>query len=118
MLKTKRIYQGAAEEDGCRILVDRLWPRGVSKEKAKLDYWEKEVAPSNDLRKDFHKERIDFEAFRERYVEELRKNKAVEPFVELLKEELAKRDVTLLFGAKNERENQVTVLQEWLEDKF
>ncbi|WP_461734271.1 DUF488 domain-containing protein [Listeria kieliensis] len=118
MLKMKRIYEGVAEGDGCRILVDRLWPRGISKEKAQLDYWEKEIAPTNDLRKAFHSEQIDYETFKARYLEELKQNEAVPGFIELLRKELAKGDVTLLFGAKNETENQVTVLMEWLQDKL
>lgn len=118
MLKMKRIYEGVAENDGCRILVDRLWPRGISKMKAQLDYWEKDIAPTNDLRKAFHSEQIDYETFKERYLEELKQNASAQAFIDLLKQELAKGDVTLLFAAKNETENQVTVLMEWLQDKL
>ena len=113
-IKIKRIYQAPSSDDGIRILVDRLWPRGVSKEKAKLDYWLKEIGPSNDLRKSFHHESKTFEDFREAYKEELKYGKQKEA-LEQLKDIVKEHDhITLLFAAKNEDANQAHVLKDLL----
>jgi uncharacterized protein YeaO (DUF488 family) len=106
----KRIYEPFDEADGCRILIDRLWPRGISKEKARLNYWLKEVAPCNELRKWFcHKPEL-FEEFQNHYLIELRTNdpqiKAVQQIIDLA----SKETVTLLYGAKDPVYNQGTVL--------
>jgi uncharacterized protein YeaO (DUF488 family) len=115
----KRIYSEVEEDNGLRILVDRLWPRGISKEKAKLDYWLKEIAPSNELRKRFHSEDGDFELFRQQYVEELKDGLQNET-LKLLKEIISKHEgkVTLMFGAKDEENNQAVILRELLESEF
>jgi uncharacterized protein YeaO (DUF488 family) len=106
----KRIYEPFEETDGYRILVDRLWPRGVSKEDAKLSFWLKEVAPSSELRKWFcHKPEL-FAEFREKYLEELKLSQSVEQLMELAK----KGQVTLLYGAKDPVHNHALVLQEEL----
>lgn len=117
MLKLKRIYEGVGDEDGYRILVDRLWPRGVSKEEAKLDYWAKEIAPSDKLRKEFHHEDDKFKEFRKEYLEELNINKKSAEFIELIKEKIILGNVTFLYAAKNEDYNNAVVLKEWLGEK-
>jgi uncharacterized protein YeaO (DUF488 family) len=106
----KRIYEPFEETDGYRILVDRLWPRGVSKEDAKLSIWLKDIAPSSELRKWFcHKPEL-FAEFREKYLDELKSSQSVEQLMEL-----AKKDrVTLLYGAKDPVYNHALVLQEEL----
>ncbi len=108
----KRIYDAPADDDGCRVLVDRLWPRGVSKERAQLDLWLKEVAPSPPLRTEFAHMKERFEHFRAAYEAELDTNPAVETLRELA---AGHRKVTLLFGAKDPETNHARVLLEFLE---
>lgn len=113
MIKLKRIYEEIENNDGVRILVDRLWPRGVSKESAKLDFWMKEVAPSTELRKWFGHDPEKWESFRDKYKEELMTNKeALEKLKEIVKKN---KNVTLLFAAKDELHNEAIVLKEILE---
>jgi len=110
----KRVYGPYEEMDGCRILVDRLWPRGISKEAAKLSYWFKNLAPSNDLRKWFcHKPEL-FEEFRSRYLEELRTDEQKLDFLRQIIELSAQGSVTLLYGAKDPVHNHACVLMEEL----
>ena len=108
MIKIKRAYQPADEADGFRILVDRLWPRGISKVKAKLDLWMKDIAPSNDLRKWFNHDPARWHEFQTRYNEELKDK------YELLKQlndlEKDKSTITLVYGAKDEEHNNAVVL--------
>ena len=107
----KRIYEDPVAEDGYRVLVDRIWPRGVSKERARLDEWLKDVAPTTTLRKWFQHEEPRWPEFRERYRAELEDN----PAVEALRRIMADHEVvTLLYSAHNETENQAVVLQEYL----
>jgi uncharacterized protein YeaO (DUF488 family) len=112
---TKRVYQKPAKQDGFRVLVDRLWPRGLTKEKARVDLWMKEIAPSEELRKWFHHEDGSWGEFVKRYKSELAKKK------ELLSELWALRKkhgtVTLLFGSKDEKQNQAIVLADLLKRK-
>jgi uncharacterized protein YeaO (DUF488 family) len=108
-IKMKRVYEKPDKEDGKRILVDRLWPRGLSKEKASVDLWLKDIAPSTELRKWFDHDPEKWEEFQKRYLHELKENS--EP-VQTLKQELKKRKVTLLFGAKDEEHNQAIVILE------
>lgn len=115
MLKIKRMYEDASADDGYRILVDRLWARGVSKEEAKLDYWAKEIAPSKELRSEFHHEQETFEDFQKDYLAELNKNDLAKEFAALVKEKLKEGNVTLLYSAKNEALNNAVVLKNWLE---
>lgn len=111
----KRIYEKAAKDDGIRILVDRLWPRGVSKENAKLDEWLKEIGPSTELRKWFNHESDKFAEFKKRYKNELKSGDQQKAFEKLTKiVEDHDQQITLLFGAKNEKENQAVVLKEIL----
>ncbi len=118
MLQIKRMYDEWSKEDGFRVLVDRLWPRGVSKEKAKLDQWFKEIAPSDKLRKDFHHEDEEFKDFEKDYLKELKENDIKEEFLSLIKEKLDLGNVTLLYAAKNETMNNAVVLKEWIEDNL
>ncbi len=107
----KRIYENFAETDGFRILVDRLWPRGLKKEEAKIDVWFKEIAPSTSLRQWFHHEESNWPTFVKRYEEELAKNEARLQFLALVK---AHAKITLLYGAKDPMHNQAEVLKAWL----
>ncbi len=104
----KRVYEEAMEGDGTCILVDRLWPRGLTKEKAKVDIWLKEIAPSNELRKWFAHDAKKWTEFQARYKEELESK--WEQFA-VLKQEAGKGPVTLLFGAKDVEHNEAVVLQ-------
>ncbi len=110
MVKIKRAYEDSSDDDGVRVLVDRVWPRGVTKEEAHIDWWAKEVAPSTELRKWFgHKPEL-YPEFKRRYKAELKSNEALPRLKELVKE----GDVTLVYGAKDEEHNQATVLKEVL----
>lgn len=104
-LKLKRVYEAAVPDDGARILVDRLWPRGISKEKAQLTDWCKSVAPSTELRKWFGHDAAKFAEFKDRYVAELNANPDADAFREQVSDLLAAGDVTLLFGAKDVEHN-------------
>jgi uncharacterized protein YeaO (DUF488 family) len=115
MIQTKRVYQKASKEDGFRILVDRLWPRGLTKEKAHVDLWMKEIAPSDELRKWFHHEDQDWNEFVKRYKTELGDKK--ELISELKKLAKEHDTVTLLFGSKDEKQNQAVVLAKLLQGK-
>lgn len=115
-IRMKRIYEASAEEDGFRILVDRLWPRGVSKEQANLDRWAKSIAPSTALRKEFNHQPSFMEEFQHKYLLELDHNKEATAFVDLVRHMLADRNVTLLFAAKDRNINHVVILKEWLDD--
>ena len=111
----KRVYEDAARLDGARILVDRLWPRGLTKEAAHVSEWLKELAPSNELRKWFHARPSQWLAFRKRYLAELRApeaNKAVERLYEIA---ASRAKVTLLYASRNCERNNATVLKELLE---
>ena len=107
----KRVYEQPAKEDGTRILVDRLWPRGLSKEKAHVDLWLKEVAPSNELRKWFAHDPAKWPEFKTRYKAELKQNAEQ---VALLKQAVAKGHATLLYGARDTEHNEAVVLQQLL----
>ena len=117
-IRIKRVYEAPAEDDGFRVLVDRLWPRGISKERAAIDLWAKDISPSTYLRKWFNHEEALYPKFREQYRDELEKNPDKDDFIKTVKEQLTKDNVTLLFGAKEEKLNQATVLKEWLEEKM
>ena len=108
MIRIKRVYEPAAKQDGLRVLVDRLWPRGMTKEAAKADVWMKDVAPSAALRKWFGHEPEKWAAFQKRYRAELADKKAM--IAELKKMEKEHGTLTLLYGAKDEEHNQAVVL--------
>ena len=106
-IRIKRVYLPAEDSDGYRVLVDRLWPRGIKKEDARIDLWAKALAPSAELRKWFNHIPERFEAFSEKYKEELKANPEVAPVLD----ELRQHDkVTLLYGAKDEQHNNAVVL--------
>ncbi len=107
----KRVYDEPADDDGVRVLVDRLWPRGVSKERAHLELWLKEVAPSPPLRTAFAHQEERFAEFRAAYEAELESNPAVQTLLDLAARH---GTVTLLFGAKDPKINHARVLQEFL----
>ncbi len=110
-IKTKRIYEEPSGQDGYRVLVDRLWPRGVSKEDAQLDTWLKEIAPSTELRKWYNHDPEKFEGFTRRYESELgEKEELLNDLVKKSRED----PVTLLFAAKDEEHNQAVVLADLL----
>jgi uncharacterized protein YeaO (DUF488 family) len=103
----KRIYEPVASQDGYRILVDRLWPRGIKKEAAGIDSWLKEVAPSTELRKWFHAGKGSFADFKKKYLAELKENPALKELKSLFKEH---KKVTLLYAAKDEEQNHALIL--------
>jgi len=112
MIKIKRIYDAPTPDDGIRILVDRLWPRGLSKEKAKVDLWLKEIAPSNELRKWYSHDPKKWAEFRKRYFNDLdTKRELVSQIIPKMKE----GDVTLLYSSKEEKINNAVTLKEYIE---
>lgn len=113
-IEIKRVYEEPDVADGLRILVDRLWPRGLSKGKAQVDIWLKDIAPSTELRKWFGHEPARWAAFQAKYRRELKSNADL---VAVLKEKAAKGRVTLLYGAKDVIHNEAVVLQELLQAK-
>lgn len=113
MIVLKRMYDKPEEKDGYRILIDRLWPRGVSKEEEKIDLWLKEVAPSNELRKWFSHNEKKWDDFKVKYKKELKGNlEIVQKIKQIEKEE---KMVTLLYSAKDEKHNNAVVLKEYLQ---
>ena len=112
MVKIKRVYEPPGSDDGFRILVDRLWPRGLSKEKAKVDLWLKEVAPSDKLRKWYSHDPQKWTQFKEAYFKELDLHQ--EEF-RLIREKMREENVTFLFSSKEERLNNAVALKEYIE---
>jgi uncharacterized protein YeaO (DUF488 family) len=112
VIQIKRVYDKPAKTDGFRVLVDRLWPRGLTKEKAHVDLWMKEIAPSDELRKWFHHEEQNWDEFVKRYKAELAEKK--EQLAEIKKLIKERETVTLLYGSKDEKQNQAVVLMELL----
>lgn len=108
MFVAKRVYEAAAKDDGYRVLVDRLWPRGLTKEKAHVDLWLKEIAPSDALRKWFHHEERNWTEFEAKYRAELTKKRDLIKQLGDLEEEHGR--ITLLYGAKDKEHNQAGVL--------
>ena len=115
-IRVKRVYQPAAREDGRRVLVDRLWPRGLAREKAGIDLWLKAIAPSSELRKRFHGKPADWSAFRRAYAAELAAPEAQEP-IAALRRLLGQGPVTLLYAARDEAHNNAVALKAWLEKR-
>lgn len=113
-VQLKRVYDDAEKADGFRVLVDRLWPRGVTKERASVDLWLKEVAPSPELRKQWHHNPDRWDDFATRYRAELDDNPAVEELVRLTREH---QTLTLLYGAKDPEVNHARVLLDVLHDR-
>lgn len=113
-LRVKRVYAPADDDDGFRVLVDRLWPRGLTKEKARVDLWLKEIAPSDDLRRRFHAHPQKWNEFVAAYDRELAQEPA-KSAVAALREHAAHGLVTLLYGARDETHNNALALKDWLE---
>lgn len=113
MLKTKRVYTEPSKDDGYRILTERLWPRGVSKERAALDQWMKSIAPSHELRKWFSHDPDKWEEFKQRYRKELFGSDAVNEMLEIINEH---ETVTMIYASKDEKYNSTVLLREFLED--
>lgn len=113
-LLQKRVYDPPAPGDGMRILVDRLWPRGLAKEKARVDLWLKEIAPSNTLRRQFHGKPAEWTAFCAVYAAEL-EGAAAQAAVADLRAHLRKGPVTLLYASRDEEHNNAVALKAWLE---
>ena len=114
MFEIKRVYEEPAKNDGTRVLIDRLWPRGLKKEDAAIDYWMKEIAPSDTLRKWFAHKEERWQEFKSRYMKELKeKNELLKQLIDLGKN----KKVTLLYAAKDEERNNAQTLLEVLENK-
>jgi uncharacterized protein YeaO (DUF488 family) len=112
MIKLKRAYEPASKDDGLRILVERLWPRGVSKQRAKIDLWLKDLAPSTELRKWYGHDPARWPQFRKRYWAEL---KGQGDLLALLKVVTPERTVTFVYAASDEERNSAVALKEFLE---
>ena len=112
MIKLKRVYEDPSPEDGLRVLVERLWPRGLSKERAAVDLWLKDVAPSPELRKWFGHDPARWEQFQERYRQELRQKKDA---VRLLKQKGKEGTLTLVYAARDEEHNGALALKRLLQ---
>jgi uncharacterized protein YeaO (DUF488 family) len=115
-VRIKRVYQPPDAEDGVRVLVDRLWPRGLSRERAQIDLWLKEVAPSHALRRRFHGRPEHWEDFKTAYYAELEEAPA-QSAAGVLLARLAHEPVTLLFAARDDTRNNAVALKEWLDKR-
>jgi len=116
MIQIKRVYDPAGDKDGYRVLIDRLWPRGVKKDQANIDLWFKEAAPTPELRKWFHEAPIErWQQFRKAYHSELEKNDELADFEKLVEEHPV---ITLVYGAKDGQHNHALVLQEFLKQSL
>lgn len=114
MIRIKRVYEEPSEDDGLRILVDRLWPRGLSKAKAKIDRWEKDLAPTTELRRWFGHDPVKWEEFLQRYRAEL---EGKEEALARLRREANDGTVTLLYAAKDEEHNNAVALKRYIEEE-
>lgn len=114
----KRAYTDFSKVPGRRVLVDRLWPRGIKKETLALDLWEKAVAPTNELRHEFNHIPEKYEWFKQAYRQELAQNSTLPEFAKQIQAWLKTEDVLLIYGAKDETHNQAVVLKEYLEEMF
>lgn len=112
MIRLKRIYETPQPQDGIRILVERLWPRGLSREKACVSIWMKEIAPTTELRKWFAHDPKKWETFRQRYQAELADK---QDLIDELKTHLSEGDVTFVYASKDTQHNSALVLKEYLE---
>lgn len=110
-ISTKRIYDPASTEDGLRVLADRLWPRGIKKDDAKIDIWAKAVAPSNELRKWLHEHRDSYGQFKADYLDELNQNPDTRAFIEKIGQS---QHATLLTSAKDVDHSHIPVLKEFI----
>lgn len=117
-LRWKRIYDKAEEEDGFRILVDRLWPRGISKADAQLGDWARDVAPSAALRSAYHKNETDYKTFTESYEKELHDNDEMTEFMKEIKNKLEAGNVTLLYASREPERSQIPILRSFIEKRL
>ncbi|MCC7304139.1 DUF488 domain-containing protein [bacterium] len=116
MIKVKRVYEQAADSDGTRVLIDRLWPRGISKEKATISIWMKDIAPSTELRRWFSHDPSKWKEFQERYIKELESNETqLKELVEIINTNTV---VTLVYGAKDETHNNAVALSSFLQTEY
>jgi uncharacterized protein YeaO (DUF488 family) len=111
-IRIKRVYEEPDNDDGVRILVDRLWPRGLTKEKARVDLWLKEIAPSTELRKWFDHDPKKWKSFRGRYETEIRHK---DDLIKVLNQKAREGTITLIYGARDEKQNEALVLKQILE---
>ncbi len=114
-VEVKRAYEKASLSDGARVLVERLWPRGVSKQRAKLDLWLKDLAPSTELRKWYHMRPAQWPAFRKKYLAELHSPAASAALEQLYEFAQNRKKVTLVYGSRDEQHNSAVILKELLE---
>jgi uncharacterized protein YeaO (DUF488 family) len=114
-IAVKRVYEPAARSDGARVLVDRLWPRGLRKSDLALDDWLRDLAPSNELRKWFHAQPDLWTMFRKRYLGELSRPEAEAELKKLYRLSHKRKRITLLYASKNEKHNNATVLKDLLD---
>ena len=112
ILKVKRLYDEKSTQDGMRVLVDRVWPRGVKKEDVDYDEWYKELAPSTELRKWFNHDTKKWDDFKKKYFKELKKQHKL---LEEIKEKSDGHNVTLIYGAKDKEHNQAVAIKEYIE---
>ncbi len=111
VIHVKRVYEAADPQDGLRVLVDRLWPRGLSKEKAHIDVWLKDIAPSTALRQWYHSDFSEWEEFKRRYTDELDEHR---PALKALLEQAAGQTLTLLYASRETERNHALILKEYL----
>jgi len=117
-LKIKRVYDPYEAEDGCRILVDRLWPRGISREKGRIDLWAKQIAPSTEARIAFGHMPERMAEFKQVYLSELDRNPYGKEFIDLIIAQLSENGATLLYGARDTENNHAAILREWIVEKL
>lgn len=115
MIRTKRIYEPPATDDGFRILVDRLWPRGLTKDKAKVDLWVKEIAPSHELRKWYGHDPTKWAEFKKRYFKEIENKKEL---IDLIAQKIKKGTTTFLFSSQEQKLNNAAALKDFFQKKF
>jgi uncharacterized protein YeaO (DUF488 family) len=118
IIRIERIYDNPKGDNSFRILVDRLWPRGLSKEKARVDLWQKDIAPSNSLRKWFGHDEKKWDEFKRKYFEELDKKNDSDTVYRIIKIAKEQNSITLLYGTKEQRFNNAVALKEYLEEKI
>jgi uncharacterized protein YeaO (DUF488 family) len=114
MIRLKRVYEEPSSEDGFRILVERLWPRGISKGKAYIQLWLKEIAPSTELRKWYSHDVTKWKEFKKRYEQEIKGNSTL---LKELESQAKKETITLVYAARDEKHNSALVLKEYIERK-
>lgn len=117
-IRCKRVYECPEDMDGKRILVDRLWPRGISKRTAQIDGWEKDIAPSTNLRKWFSHDPERYESFSAQYILELDANPYADDFLDALRQKLKTEDVTFLYAAKDVAHNHALILRDWAKERL